>query len=169
MEDTQPWYKQFWPWFIVFLPACAVAASLNMVYIAYNNDDSLVKDNYYKAGKAINMDLSEQQMATDLKLQAKVNIDLLVGELELFLSGQFDTPPKQLQLEFIHPINKAQDVLVELRHTGDSRYVGQLSMSTTGRRYVQLRGSSPDAWSIKTELTLDASKDSERIQFQLPE
>lgn len=169
MEDALPWYKQFWPWFIIFLPSCAVIASLYTVYIAYSNEDSLVKDNYYNAGKAINMDLSEQQMASDLNVRATVNIDLLVGELELLLTGAFDTPPEQLTLEFIHPITKDRDVSVQLRHTGDLRYTGQMTTSALGRRYIQLSSDSPDNWHIKTEISLDANNEAERFQFQLPD
>lgn len=171
MEDTQPWYKQFWLWFIIFLPTCAVVASLYTVYIAFSNKDSLVKDNYYKAGKAINMDLSEQQMANDLNIHATVNIDLLVGELELLLTGKFESAPEQLMLELIHPVNKSSDVLIQLRHTGGLRYTGQMATSALGRRYVQLSDSdsSTDTWRIKTEVTLDTNKGSERIQFKLPD
>lgn len=169
MKDTQPWYRQFWLWFIIFLPTCAVVASLYTVYIAFSHKDNLVKDNYYKAGKAINMDLSEQQMANDLNIQATVNIDLMVGELELLLDGKFESAPKQLQLELIHPVNKSKDVLIQLRHTGKLRYTGQMATSTLGRRYVRLSGNDPDAWSIKTEVTLDATNNSERAQFQLPD
>ena len=33
-DDTLPWYRQFWPWFIIALPATAVVASLATVWIA---------------------------------------------------------------------------------------------------------------------------------------
>ncbi|NNJ73016.1 MAG: nitrogen fixation protein FixH, partial [Enterobacterales bacterium] len=52
--DVEPWYKQFWPWFIMALPASAVIAGITTVVIAYKNADSLVVDDYYKEGKAIN-------------------------------------------------------------------------------------------------------------------
>ena len=32
--DTQPWYKYFWPWFIIVLLGSAVSASLYTVYLA---------------------------------------------------------------------------------------------------------------------------------------
>lgn len=40
--DTEPWYKQFWPWFIMGLPAIAVIASVATLLIAINNPDYLV-------------------------------------------------------------------------------------------------------------------------------
>ena len=41
-EDTKPWYRQFWPWFIIALPASAVVAGLTTVWIAMQTTDSLV-------------------------------------------------------------------------------------------------------------------------------
>ena len=32
--DDSPWYRQFWPWFVIALPASAVMASLVTVWIA---------------------------------------------------------------------------------------------------------------------------------------
>lgn len=47
--DTEPWYKQFWPWFIMGLPAIAVIASVTTLFIAINNPDYLViKKSEYK-------------------------------------------------------------------------------------------------------------------------
>ncbi|MBT8069117.1 MAG: hypothetical protein HKP21_12920 [Xanthomonadales bacterium] len=42
--DTQPWYKQFWPWFIIALPASVVVASFFTLYLAVSNPDQLVVD-----------------------------------------------------------------------------------------------------------------------------
>jgi len=44
LENTQepPWYRQFWPWFIIALPASAVIASLITFYLAVSRPDYLV-------------------------------------------------------------------------------------------------------------------------------
>ena len=39
-----PWYRQFWPWFIIALPASAVIASLITFYLAVSRPDHLVVD-----------------------------------------------------------------------------------------------------------------------------
>ena len=41
-QDAKPWYRQFWPWFIIALPASAVVASLYTVSLALRTTDSLV-------------------------------------------------------------------------------------------------------------------------------
>lgn len=39
-----PWYRQFWPWFIIALPAAAVIASLITLYLAVSRPVQLVVD-----------------------------------------------------------------------------------------------------------------------------
>lgn len=38
----EPWYKQFWPWFIIALPASVVIASFFTLWLAISNPDHLV-------------------------------------------------------------------------------------------------------------------------------
>ncbi|MFM1891144.1 MAG: FixH, partial [Pseudomonadota bacterium] len=40
-EDTLPWYRQFWPWLLISLPASVVIASMVTIYIAVQTDDGL--------------------------------------------------------------------------------------------------------------------------------
>ena len=40
--EIEPWYKQFWPWFIIALPASVVIASFFTLYLAVSNPDHLV-------------------------------------------------------------------------------------------------------------------------------
>jgi hypothetical protein len=42
--ELLPWYKQFWPWFIIALPASAVIASFFTLWLAISNPDYLVVD-----------------------------------------------------------------------------------------------------------------------------
>ena len=39
-----PWYRQFWPWFIIALPAAAVLASFFSLWLAISNPDYIVVD-----------------------------------------------------------------------------------------------------------------------------
>lgn len=40
--EIEPWYKQFWPWFIIALPASVVIASFFTLYLAVSNPDHLI-------------------------------------------------------------------------------------------------------------------------------
>jgi hypothetical protein len=37
-----PWYRQFWPWFIIALPVSAVIASMILLYLAITRPDYMV-------------------------------------------------------------------------------------------------------------------------------
>lgn len=41
-EQDLPWYRQFWPWFIIALPASAVIGSFVSLWLAVSNPDQLV-------------------------------------------------------------------------------------------------------------------------------
>jgi len=56
-----PWYKQFWPWFIIALPATAVIASFVTLYLAISRPDYIVVD-----------DEAYQRLNSELKAQAPV-------------------------------------------------------------------------------------------------
>jgi len=56
-----PWYKQFWPWFIIALPATAVIASFITLYLAISRPDYIVVD-----------DEEYQRLNSELKAQAPV-------------------------------------------------------------------------------------------------
>ena len=43
MSEPSPWYRHFWPWFIVLLMVVSVGASLSTVVIAYGLGDLEVK------------------------------------------------------------------------------------------------------------------------------
>ena len=72
MNDIEPWYKQFWPWFLMALPASAVIGGIITIVIAMTNPDGLVKDDYYKAGLGINRTLEREQQAATLGLSAAI-------------------------------------------------------------------------------------------------
>ncbi|MEM7209241.1 MAG: FixH family protein [Pseudomonadota bacterium] len=53
-RDTTPWYKQFWPWAIIAIPATTVVACIIMITLAIKTDDGLVSGDYYREGLTIN-------------------------------------------------------------------------------------------------------------------
>lgn len=57
--QARPWYRQFWPWFIIALPAAAVVASFISLWLAVSNPDYLVLD-----------EQEYQKLRSELKAQA---------------------------------------------------------------------------------------------------
>lgn len=72
---VKPWYKQFWPWFLIILPLTVIVWTIITVVIFSNNSVSLVAEDYYKKGKGINVDISKMNVARDLSLNANVSSD----------------------------------------------------------------------------------------------
>lgn len=60
---VKPWYKQFWPWFLIILPLTVVIWTVVTVIVFANNSVSLVTEDYYKKGKGINIDLTKINVA----------------------------------------------------------------------------------------------------------
>ncbi|HEX6592664.1 MAG TPA: FixH family protein [Moraxellaceae bacterium] len=139
--DTLPWYRQFWPWFIMALPAAAVVAGISTVVIAVKNQDSVVRDDWYKDGKAINLDMAREQKAQALQLSADLTVDALTGEIILQLRTGKDTAlPTQLQLSFSHATLPERDQHLLLRQQAGSRYSGLLQRPLDGHFSVELDG-----------------------------
>jgi len=63
--DTTPWYRQFWPWFIIALPTAAVIASFYSPWLAVSRPDYLVVDE--EQYRQINSELKAQSAAPDQK------------------------------------------------------------------------------------------------------
>ncbi len=40
--DTKPWYRQFWPWFLIALPLTSVVASFVTLWIAVTDADEVL-------------------------------------------------------------------------------------------------------------------------------
>jgi hypothetical protein len=98
---TQPWYRQFWPWFIIALPCAAVVGSIATAIIASKDGVNLVAEDYYKQGKEINQDLSKFDRAEALGIRIALN----VSDKELTLnplSGDFPLG-QALHLSLFHP------------------------------------------------------------------
>lgn len=137
MNEQQAWYKQFWPWFLIILPLCAVIASFTTLKIALSNSDSLVAEDYYKEGKAINMDLSKVQYAKQLGMQ----FSLEQNHQEVLLT-QHGGPAYQaaLKVEFYHPTLAEKDL--KLTVTADANHVYRITLPDvlTGPWEVRLEG-----------------------------
>ncbi|MFN3587654.1 MAG: FixH family protein, partial [Moraxellaceae bacterium] len=106
--EIRPWYRQFWPWFIMSLPAAAVVAGLTTVWIAVKNQDSVVRDDWYKDGKSINQSFARDDAARARGLSARFTLDGLTGEIAVGLgaTGTEDWPAT-LTLALSHPTQAA--------------------------------------------------------------
>ncbi|MDR3055050.1 MAG: FixH family protein [Zoogloeaceae bacterium] len=135
--DTQPWYKEPWPWILMAGPAIVVVAGFATLFLAITTSDGLVEDDYYKAGLAVHQELKRDTAAAEKKLSAQV---MLSGrEIRVFLNAaDAGTLPGTLQLHFIHPTRDGLDQDVVLENPGQGFYSGSLTTEIHGRWNVYL-------------------------------
>ncbi|WP_304640051.1 FixH family protein [Pseudomonas sp.] len=156
-NNPPPWYKQFWPWFMVGILVFAVVIGLGLLFIALANQDSMVRDNYYKEGRAINMHLGRDHLARDLQLSAEFIIDDVTGEISLALQGNLDALPRTLQLDLISPSHADRDRTVLLTQLRGNQYAGQLEQNLQGRHYVDLSDPArpgDEGWRLTDEMQI---------------
>ena len=137
-QNPPPWYKQFWPWFIIALPATTVVAGITTLIISIYTADELVRDNYYKDGLAINKQLTQDREAQRLKTRATIHFGENQQDVLLDLQGQFVQPPEILHLQLAHPTTSKRDLQITLRLAADEYYHGQFEQVVQGRWYISL-------------------------------
>ncbi|MGI9277473.1 MAG: FixH family protein [Endozoicomonas sp.] len=137
-EPFTPWYREPWVWAILGLLAVTFVWGSYRIYYAFKVQDSVVVDDYYKKGKAINQDLTRENNARDLGIQARLMIDDLTGEVRVKAEGNVSEWPDTLKLSLLSPVFADRDNVLTLRRSVSGTYVGQIDQRVEGRTYVQL-------------------------------
>ncbi|MDE1463936.1 FixH family protein [Spartinivicinus poritis] len=137
-QTANPWYKEFWFWFVMAIPLLAIALGIAMLTVSIKGADTLVRDNYYKDGLAIRNDLSRDYKAKDLQLAATIKVDNLTGDINVKLTGELAQFPAKLSLSLVSPTIPDDDQSLLMRHIAKGHYVGQLKQQVKGKRYIQL-------------------------------
>ena len=72
-----PWYRQFWPWFIIALPAAAVIASFITLWLAISHPDYLVVDDeeYQRLNSGLKAQASDQKQEEEQSGKSEPNPD----------------------------------------------------------------------------------------------
>jgi hypothetical protein len=111
-------------WLLVGMPTAAVIMGVVIVTLASNGPTDLVRDDYYKAGLAINADLTAEQAGDALGLTASLTTRG-PGRMLVVVSQQtepFDSAP-ELVIELPHPTLAAQDLRLSAPAVAPGRWV----------------------------------------------
>ncbi len=166
-EDEYPWYRQFWPWFIIALLASSVIAGLTTVWISLQTSDSLVVGSGDDAQVVAERRISAERLATELGLAALIEIDLQSGAISVAMrSGTLEDAPPTLELELDHPAFADRDQSIMLHRAlpdpdGNPVWAGHFVTIPEGRWYLTLRSGQDwrlsSEWRGETSLTLRPS------------
>ncbi|GAA3906551.1 FixH family protein [Halomonas cibimaris] len=153
----EPWYKQFWPWFLISILLSSVAFGTTYAIFSIKYYDGVIEDDYYKHGKAINMVLAKQNRARELRLAGDLRIDPLTRDIVLDLEGA--RRPDELELKLIFPTESDHDQTFVLEHVREGRYLAQGPDNLQYRWYLQLQPVADDPeWRLIGEARLPTEK-----------
>lgn len=108
-----PWYREFWAWFVFTPLIIVIIASVITVTIAFTSSDDVVIDSYYKEGKALNQDFGPQDQAQALNVQAELTLNKKDASLHLSLNQRL-TKNLRLTLTLSHPAKAEKDQIYRL-------------------------------------------------------
>ena len=151
IEDSEPWYRQFWPWFIIALPTTVVIAAFATLYIANRHSDDVVVDEYYKEGLAINQRLADLDNAQELNIQA--DLEFSASQVIARVSGE--DMASSLRLLLSHPMEADRDLEILLSRVSAGEYRGQLPRELSQRWHWSLIHEGEPGWRLDGTLTLD--------------
>jgi hypothetical protein len=153
IADQEPWYRQFYVWLIIFLPACAVAASFATLYVAAMNPPDLVVDDYAGIEATVARNAAQDSRATALGLRASMsfgNQDSTGTALDLrLLTRDPQVLPSTVLLRVVHSTQAAQDSSTELRGT-NGRYAGSIKLPAGN--YDIFLGDTEGTWRLTTRV-----------------
>lgn len=148
------WYKEPWAWLVFILPFTAVVAGITTVIIANTNPDTLVVGDYYKKGKAINLELGKVKQAQ--KLGMRFGLKLVDNQLIIKPTGIEKEFPL-LNVNFYHSTLAQKDFYLALTADGNGNFTQHIDQDVTGKWKITI---SPfeGHWKIQSTITLPQSE-----------
>lgn len=145
-----PWYKEPWAWLVFFLPLSAVIAGITTLIIANTNPDTLVVGDYYKKGKAINLEISKIKNAQKLGMAFALKMDN--NELVIKPTG-IDKEFPLLNVNFYHPTLQEKDFYFAMTPDASGNFRQIMTNDVTGKWRITI-APFEDHWRIQNTITL---------------
>ncbi len=151
-----PWYRHRWPWLLAIAPTAAVIGGLFTFWLAVTSHDSMVVDDYYREGRAINQQIARDRVAQALGLRASLAAapdaastgasgahpapaGVPRSHIELTLSAARGSDwPARLELRLVHATRAERDLSFTLEHAGAGVYRSAATLPPEGRWMVQV-------------------------------
>ncbi len=126
-----------------------------LLNLAISTEDSLVVDNYYKQGKAINASLAKEHEARRRNISADVTID--DGAIALQFHSGIPRDGQAIRLSFYHTTQQSKDFSVLLSRDASGMYRGFSENMVAGKWQMTLEPINSD-WKIRKQIWLPAKQ-----------
>jgi uncharacterized protein len=109
----EPWYRQFWPWFLIALPASVVIASFITLWLAISRPNPMVVDDYARIARSTEQRMERDHAAAALGVRAQIRVIADADLIEVRLTPETVTP-EALELRLSHPLVEERDQVLKL-------------------------------------------------------
>ena len=150
-QESEPWFRHGWVWFVFLVPLSAVAFGVVMIVSANYQRDDLVVDDYYKAGKGINRRLEQDQRATDTGAGMQLVAINPEGAVFRVTNGS-----EEMVLTLFHVSDSQRDLEVNLTDNGAGVYTSDSPalverLTQPGIWYLEVRDL-PGGWRLRQRI-----------------
>lgn len=154
LATTKPWFRHAEPWLLLAAPFAAIIAGGFTWWIAAHSNNSLVVDDYYKQGKAINQTLARDQRSAELGLRARLTVDAAGQRATLTLTAMSQATlfPDAVRVHLIHATRAELDHQLWLQRSTDGRWQGAFAAPADGRWQVQIDDGAGE-WRLLTAIS----------------
>ena len=120
-HDPTPWYRQFWPWFLLAILGWGVVSASITLAVAVGNPPQMMTGDYAKLGKALVDTHERADRAAALGLSGRLTLaggEAVLAVEAVDLAGLDDA----LMLLVQHPTDAGQDRQLRLLRVAGGRY-----------------------------------------------
>jgi hypothetical protein len=124
-----------------------VIAGIITIIIATNNADSLVKEDYFKEGLAINKAIGRQNVAKELGLSFRLTVN---SDNSLSLTSSTDYQSPVIYLAIQHPVDENKDQILVFNRQDRSTYTTAEPINLQSVNYRLNLAPADQTWEILT-------------------
>jgi len=159
LKPATAWYRHREPWLLMIAPLAAVMGGVFTLWLALTTNSSLVVDDYYREGRAINQTFARDAEARRLGLSARWEVDVLRNLAQLRLAS--DSPdfvaPEQVTVRLIHATEADLDHRILLPQVASDRWEAPFAAPLRGRWTMQIEDPAR-SWRLLSHLVDPAAR-----------